>query len=214
MSVIYNGQEYRGILKDGVLTLDLSGIWTKSITEIKGLETLTDLQILKLSNNQISEIKGLENLTNLRDLDLSHNEITEIQGLKNLINLRRLNLEGNRFITIKGFENLINLKKLNLGLSHWDVDARDWVMYGKSHTLKLNGKELTWIEKYVVKGGAKNVVAYCRLRLKQAGYEEALVPADSKIEGLEKKIEKEIKKNEKKIKRAMSKTQGYTKPGY
>ena len=160
MSVIYNGQEYRGILKDGVLTLDLSGIGTKSITEIKGLETLTDLQILKLSNNQISEIKGLETLSNLRDLDLSHNKISEIQGLKNLVNLERLNLEGNRFVSIKGFENLINLKKLILGLSHWDVDARDWVMYGKSHTLKLNGKELTGIEKYVVKPVKKGLNCY------------------------------------------------------
>jgi len=146
-------------------------------------------------------------------LDLSYNKIEEIQGLKNLINLRRLNLEGHRFVSIKGFENLINLEKLNLGLGHWDLDNVKPLERPK-HTLLLNGKELTGIEKYVVKGGVKNIVAYCRLRLKQSGYEGTLTPTDSKIEGLEGKIEKEIQKYNKKIKKAMRKTREYTKQRY
>ncbi|MFX1495040.1 MAG: hypothetical protein ACFFBZ_12210, partial [Promethearchaeota archaeon] len=54
---IIEGEEYRDVQKEDILILDLSGKEIKDITEISGLETLTDLQTLKLSNNQISEIK-------------------------------------------------------------------------------------------------------------------------------------------------------------
>jgi len=197
-------KEYIGVKKDGLLALDLSGKEIKDINEINGLETLTNLQVLKLSNNQIGEIKGLETLKNLLELDLSHNKITEIQGLNNLINLKRLNLEGNLFVTIKGLENLIKLKHINLGLSHWDVDNVK-PMERPRHTLVLNGKELTGVESDVVKGGAKKVVAYCRVKLRQSGYAKKLVPADSKIKRLEEQIEKLMKKYEKKIKKVKNK---------
>lgn len=201
---IIEGKEYRGVQKEGILTLDLSGKEIKDISEISGLEALTDLQILKLSNNQIGEIKGLETLKNLLKLDLSYNKIREIQGLNNLINLKNLNLKGNLFVTIKGLENLIKLKHLNLGLSHWDVDNVN-PMERPRHTLVLNGKELTGVEKYVVKGGAKKVVAYCRVKLRQSGYAEKLIPADSKIERLEGQIQKLLKKYENKIKKVKNK---------
>ncbi len=223
---IIEGKEYTDVQKEGILTLDLSGKEIEDITEISGLEALTDLQILKLSNNQIGEIKGLENLknllkldlrgneiseikglknlSNLIDLDLSYNKIREIQGLNNLINLKKLNLKGNLFVTIKGLENLIKLKHLNLGLSHWDVDNVN-PMERPRHTLVLNGKELTGVEKYVVKGGAKKVVAYCRVKLRQSGYAEKLLPADSKIERLEGQIQKLLKKYENKIKKVKNK---------
>ncbi|MFX0027407.1 MAG: leucine-rich repeat domain-containing protein [Candidatus Hermodarchaeota archaeon] len=223
---IIEDKEYRTVQKEDILTLDLSGKEIMDITEISGLEALTDLQILKLSNNQIGEIKGLEtlknllkldlrgneiseikglkNLSNLIDLDLSYNKIREIQGLNNLINLKRLNLKGNLFVTIKGLENLIKLKHLNLGLSHWEVDNVK-PMERPRHTLVLNGKELTGVERYVVKGGAKKVVAYCRVKLRQSGYAEKLVPADSKIKRLEGQIENVIKKYEKKIKKVKNK---------
>lgn len=191
------------------LTLDLSRKGIKDITEIKGLEARTGLQVLNLSHNQIGEIKGLDTLKNLVKLDLSYNEIGEIRGLRNLTNLRILNLKGNRFTNIEGFENLINLKTLIFGFAHWDVDHFNWnLMYhpisdGPKKTLILNGKELTVIEKYVARGGAKKVVAYCRVIVKQAGHTKVLVPADSKIKRLEEKIIKKLKNSEKKIKKAI-----------
>ena len=196
------------------LTLDLSRKGIKDITEIKGLEARTRLQVLNLSHNQIGEIKGLDTLKNLVKLDLSHNKIAEIRGLRNLTKLRILNLKGNRFVNIEGFENLINLKKLIFGFSHWDVDHLnqsinlvpnhiDLGLYVPNSALILNGKILTAVEKYVVRGGAKKIVAYCRVKLKQAGYTKALVPADSKIKKLEEKIIKKLKDTEKKIKSAI-----------
>lgn len=189
------------------LTLDLSRKGIKDITEIKGLEARTGLQVLYLSHNQIGEIKGLDTLKNLVKLDLSYNEIGEIRGLRNMTNLRILNLKGNRFTNIEGFENLINLKTLIFGFAHWDVDHFNvnwgYLSDGPKKTLILNGKELTVIEKYVARGGAKKVVAYCRVKVKQAGHTKVLVPADSKIKRLEEKIIKKLKDSEKKIKKAI-----------
>jgi len=214
-------------MKDDLLTLDLSGKGIKSITEIKNLETLTDLQVLNLSNNQIDEILRLDNLTKLRELDLSNNKITEIYGLKNLINLRELNLENNKFIDIKGIENLINLVKLSLGIRLVSVDKDgkpktkgEKFAHGvgevisfiggfagaitfKRKALLLNRKELVGVEKKIAQRDVKNIVAYCRVKLKQSGYTKGLVPADAELEKLEEKIEKMLKKYDRMIKRAI-----------
>ena len=187
------------------LTIDLSRKGIKDITEIKGLEARTGVQVLNLSHNQIGEIKGLDTLKNLIKLDLSYNKIAEIRGLRNLTKLRILYLKGNRFVNIEGFENLINLKEINFGFAHWETHDLSPSQPRPRKTLILNGKELTGVEKYVVRGGAKRVVAYCRVKLKQAGYTKELVPADSKIKKLEEKILKELKNSERKTKKAMRK---------
>ena len=59
--------------ENGVLDIHNKGI--TDITEITGLENLTNLKILNLWGNQIEEIKGLENLTNLQEIYLSGNPI-------------------------------------------------------------------------------------------------------------------------------------------
>jgi len=227
MSVIYKNEEFNSITKDNLLTLDLSGKGIKSITEIENLGTLTELQVLKLSNNQIDEIVGLDNLTKLRKLDLSNNKITEIDGLKNLINLKELNLENNKFIDIKGLENLINLEKLFLGIRMVSVDSDGkpktkgakfahgvgevlsfiggvWGDFTyKKKALLLNRKELVGVEKKIAHSDVKNIVAYCRVKLKQSGYAKGLIPADSGLEKLEEKIVKMLKKYDRMIKRAI-----------
>ena len=48
------------------------------------------------SGNQITEIKGLESLSNLQDLFLYDIQITEIKNLEALANLQRLELYGNQ----------------------------------------------------------------------------------------------------------------------
>jgi len=97
---------------DSELDLYESGIG--DISEIKGLENLTNLQLLQLQENGIEEIKGLENLTNLKRLYLLDNSITEIKGLENLTNLEVLNLSSNEIKVIKGLENLTELRVLRL----------------------------------------------------------------------------------------------------
>lgn len=69
--VTYKGRRY--YVKNGKLELRLKKI--SDITEIKGLENLTNLERLILDHNKITEIKGLENLIALRELDLRFNPI-------------------------------------------------------------------------------------------------------------------------------------------
>ena len=70
--------------------LDLSHQNISKIGEIEGLETLTNIQILKLGRNKIEKIEGLETLTNLQELDCSYNRIKKIIGLEKLFKLQNL----------------------------------------------------------------------------------------------------------------------------
>ena len=92
-------------------SLDISG---HEITEIEGLDHLINLRKLVLAGNKITEIRGLDNLTKLEVLTLIGNDITEIKGLDNLTNLKRLNLAANKITKIEGLDNLINLEELKL----------------------------------------------------------------------------------------------------
>ena len=84
------------------------------ISEIKGLDNLSNLKQLYLSYNQISEIKGLEYLSNLKQLTLNYNQISEINGLNNNLKLEVLYVENNQISEIKGLDNLSNLEQLHL----------------------------------------------------------------------------------------------------
>lgn len=91
-SVTIKGKSYRPDTF-GTLYLNTKGI--TDITEIEGLEHLTNLKKLVLNRNRIVEIKGLEKLKSLQILDLSKNEIEELKGLEHLTHLKSLSLSRN-----------------------------------------------------------------------------------------------------------------------
>ena len=74
-------------------------------------------QMTKLScaNKSIDNLGGLQNLTHLQQLNLSQNEIATIAPLENLTQLKKLNLAGNQIVDIKPLANLTKLTDLNLG---------------------------------------------------------------------------------------------------
>jgi len=109
--VIINGIKY--FAHDNTLILRDLGI--TDIDEIEGLERLTNLEKLDLSNNQIKVIKRLDSLVNLRTLSMRVNQIEKIQGLEKLTLLHDLNLYFNKITEITGLETLELLGRLNLG---------------------------------------------------------------------------------------------------
>ena len=49
------------------------GLFNLQLTDVKGLEKLTQLKWLELRNNQLTSVKGLEKLDQLTVLNLRHN---------------------------------------------------------------------------------------------------------------------------------------------
>jgi Leucine-rich repeat (LRR) protein len=115
------------------------------IREIKGLETLVNLQGLSLSYNQISEIKGLETLVNLQSLWLYDNQINEIKGLETLVKLQSLWLHNNKINEIKGLKTLINLQTLWLS-SNQISEIKGLETLGNLQTLWIDNNQLSEIK--------------------------------------------------------------------
>ena len=92
--------------------LNLNG---NHITELpKGLEKLTQLKELLLQNNRLTSVKGLENLRQLKELNLSNNQLTDVKGLEKNTQLTELILSGNQLTDVKGLEKLTQLEILEL----------------------------------------------------------------------------------------------------
>ncbi|MHA1334124.1 MAG: leucine-rich repeat domain-containing protein [Promethearchaeota archaeon] len=83
--VIYNKKIY---FTYSNLSLKLASLGIKNISDIKGIEKLTNLQSIDLSYNELTDLRGIENLKNLERLDISHNK--KILNFSPLYELRKL----------------------------------------------------------------------------------------------------------------------------
>ena len=122
--------------------IDTLSLSFANLQKIENIATLTNLQTLRLDNNNIKvrqrhcivwetllprwiplgsfvaalqEITGLSTLTKLRWLDLSFNKISKIAGLDTLTELQDLSLFNNCIVTIEGLDRLNKLEVLSLG---------------------------------------------------------------------------------------------------
>ncbi|MBC2237325.1 leucine-rich repeat domain-containing protein [Listeria innocua] len=82
------------------------------VSDISALKDLTKLTKLEMYQNNISDINVLENLTNITDLDLHDNQLTDISPVRNLTNLVELNLAYNQISDISAVSTLSKLNKL------------------------------------------------------------------------------------------------------
>jgi hypothetical protein len=121
----------------------LRELWlsNNNITEIKGLENLTNLHALWFENNQVTELKGLENLTNLITIYLRNNKIAELKGLYNLNKLIWLDLYENPVYewTVKEF-----------GDSDWRVLEEHHLPYVIAYCKEVDEKSKKVIEPSVI----------------------------------------------------------------
>ncbi len=141
------------------------------IKEIRGLDRLTGLERISLKNNNISEINGLDTLTQLKGLYLEYNQITEIKGLGHLQNLEKIDLHNNQIAEIKGLENLTNLQELNLnGNQIAEIKGLENLKSLRSLYLKGNQIPKNLIEElggFYPDGNARRpqkFVEYCRVK--------------------------------------------------
>lgn len=89
------------------------------ITEIKGLENLSNLVELYLENNQISELGRIDSLNRLKDLWLSNNRIKKLDDLKFLSTLNTADLSDNQI-------SYVNWKSLNEDI--YTITKKIWLV--------------------------------------------------------------------------------------
>ncbi len=75
---------------------------------------LQTIAILDASNRDISNLDGIQHLSNLVDLNLRDNHIVDLTPLNQLNKLKSLNLRGNNIVNIEPLSQLANLEYLNL----------------------------------------------------------------------------------------------------
>lgn len=103
------------ILKSDVDKITSLNAFENNITNLEGIENLTNLTKLDLELNEISNIEPLGGLINLTDLILDRNQIGNIDSLKGLINLTSLSLNGNNITNMEPLSGLTKLTALGLG---------------------------------------------------------------------------------------------------
>ena len=95
-----------------VKELDLR--WNR-INDLKPLEKLEKIEILKINFNQIEDITPLLNLKNLKELWIHNNNVKDIRGINKLYKLNHLDISFNPLkYGIEEIEKLRNLKRFEV----------------------------------------------------------------------------------------------------
>ena len=95
---------------------------SQSISDISGIENLTNLEVLKLSSTKVRDITALENLVKMRELYLDYTNVYDISAVRNMKDLEVFssmqnyyNDEKKPLITdITALENKTKLRKVDL----------------------------------------------------------------------------------------------------
>lgn len=119
-----------GKAQDLSKTKDFKFSVTRGMKSLKGIEYATNLEKLKVNENEISDLTPLKDLKNLKYLELQRNRIVDVSPLANLKNLEFLKLYNNIIENVEPLKDLTNLTGLDL---HNNVKVR-----------KENGKRINY----------------------------------------------------------------------
>ena len=112
----------------------------RSISNITGLETATNLTSLELNGNEIASLTPLAKLVNLETLNLADNKnISSISSLSKLIHLTDLNLSANKISSLTSLSGLTALTTLNLSNNVRIKDVLPLQGLRSLRTLNLSG---------------------------------------------------------------------------
>ncbi|CAL6029654.1 thrombospondin_type 3 repeat-containing protein [Hexamita inflata] len=101
-----------------------------TLKSINGIQKMSQLTQLNLSNNQLTDVNVLASLQNLVSLDLSFNKIINIDFVLSLNNIIHLSLDNNSIIDIFSILKKTQLQKLSL--------ANNYVSYHQLQVLQTH----------------------------------------------------------------------------
>lgn len=113
-------QNFDEVFLKGLPSLTALELFRSSVKNLDGLETLSSLKTLNLGNTERLKKLSLKGLENLKTLNLGDSAIEEVEGLEGLVNLEVLQLEKTaklKAISLKGLKSLV---KLDLSRSNVD----------------------------------------------------------------------------------------------
>jgi hypothetical protein len=113
-----------------------------NISDISGLEYLTNLEWLRLFGNHIIDIDPLAGLVNLVTLFLGNNQINDISSLVGLTKLSELDLPLNQITDINPLAGHTNLLELNL-FSNEIQDISSLARLTSLELLSLDGNQIS-----------------------------------------------------------------------
>ena len=113
--LVYSTQIGEKSYPSNLVELDLSG---ENLTDLSGIEKLSCLETLKLSQNHLTSVYQLEYCASrltIKYLDLSYNELTDVSAISGYSAVETVNLTGNQIKSIQCLQRLPSLKTLYVG---------------------------------------------------------------------------------------------------
>ncbi|AIO18333.1 Internalin-A precursor [Candidatus Izimaplasma bacterium HR1] len=123
-----------------IQSIELIGTNVVSIDSFKNLSKIKSLEIS--DTRTLQSVDGVEEMTKLTHLDLSNNGIVDIFGLNNLINLRTLYLNDNEIIEFPSINNLEFLEILDISDNNINVLGDDLSGLSNLRTLNAENNEI------------------------------------------------------------------------
>jgi putative cell wall-binding protein len=115
-----------------------------AISDLSGIEKLTNLKKLNLSYNIITNLEPLSGLTNLENLKLDHNiYLSNLSGIDKLTNLKDLNLDSDNATSLESLKSLANLESLELDFNKTINDITPIENLSKLTSLSLTNDDIS-----------------------------------------------------------------------
>ncbi|MEI3894833.1 MULTISPECIES: leucine-rich repeat domain-containing protein [Bacillus] len=119
----------------------------QGITDISGLEYMTNIEELTLDNVELKNVDFISSLRNLKTVNLTSNQIKNIEPLSKLDKLEKIDINGNNVTDIKPLFTLSALKNLNVSNNKLnDASLQEIQQLKNLDVLKLNHNEISNVE--------------------------------------------------------------------
>ena len=113
------------------------------LTSLDGLEALENLEILDIRDNHVSDLSPLAGLTQLESIRCSNNALTDVSPLQNLTKLRKLDLYNNQITDLSPLAELATLDAVCVVGNPVSAEALDAVMRDRPNRYGLSETTMT-----------------------------------------------------------------------